>query len=158
MFRLKILVWVKAFWRGPPVPRTTSATLVRDRHRHQNFDEFKYRWPLNQLWMQGQQPKPNGTIALEVILLKLIGGGIQQDQQVETDTSQGWAYSYIQAGFTMLCQDCTMRCFMRLRYSTCASQQGHSTLHLLSWLIWAKYFIIESLIRIGMDRKYSQDM
>ena len=38
--------------------------------------------------MQGQQPKPNGTIALEVILLKLIGGGIQQDQKVETDTSQ----------------------------------------------------------------------
>ena len=32
--------------------------------------------------------KPNGTIVLEVILLKLIGGGIQQDQKVETDTSQ----------------------------------------------------------------------
>ena len=38
--------------------------------------------------MQGQQPKPNDTIALEVILLKLIGGGIEQDQKVETDTSQ----------------------------------------------------------------------
>ena len=84
--------------------------------------------------MQGQQPKPNGTIALEVILLKLIGGGIQQDQKVETDTSQlytSWFHNVMSRLHNAMFHEALVALADKAHPHS-ASQQGHSTLHLLS--------------------------